>query len=94
MNYEQYQYMYNKDDHRRKDALPKPLIAKRLAAELNRRHQPNQTTIRSQLLLTQLFGISMASLVRFQHLITNQKLHKYMTLNGQKNYLKKRSQQR
>ncbi|MCK8605751.1 hypothetical protein LNP18_06485 [Leuconostoc citreum] len=86
MTYEQYIRIYNKDDHYRKDALPAPLKAKKIASELSRRYHPNLTTIRNQYLIAQLFGISILSLERFQTLIVNYKMHKYMTLNGEKQY--------
>ena len=81
MNYEQYTKLYRQDNHHRKDALPTPLKAKRIANELQRRHPPGQTTIRSQVLLAQMFGISTQSLIRFETIMANDRLHKYMSLN-------------
>ncbi|MGQ2284460.1 hypothetical protein [Leuconostoc pseudomesenteroides] len=83
MNYEQYTKLYRRDNHNRKDALPTPLKAKKIANELSKRHTPGVTTVRSQILLAQMFGISTQTLIRFQKITANDHLHKYMTLTGE-----------
>ncbi|MCK8605695.1 hypothetical protein LNP18_06205 [Leuconostoc citreum] len=82
MNYKQYERQYARDHCHRKDALPAPPLAKKIALELHHRYTPGQETIRNQFLLSQLFGITVESLERLQYLIGNTRLHKYMTLNG------------
>ncbi|WP_349533732.1 hypothetical protein [Leuconostoc citreum] len=80
MNYQYYTKLYQHDYHKRIDALPKPSTAKKLVAELNRHFKPNQILIKNQVLLAQAFGISVASLMRVQTLVTHPYHQKYILI--------------
>lgn len=82
MNYNKYVKLYKNDNHRRKDAFPEPIKAKRIATELSKRYSPGQNTIASQLRLAMLFNLSIPALIRFQDLMSNNRFHKYLPLTN------------
>ncbi|MGR8823236.1 hypothetical protein [Leuconostoc citreum] len=72
--------IYQKDDHKAKDALPKPKLAQKLSVELSKVHQPMVSQIRMQTLLADRYGLSIASLLRFEALILDHRSFKYVPI--------------
>ncbi|WP_349584159.1 hypothetical protein [Leuconostoc citreum] len=75
-----YTSLYQKKDHKAKDALPKPTVAQTLSVELSKVHQPTGGQIRMQTLLADRYGLSIESLLRFEKLMLDHSSFKYLPI--------------
>ncbi|WP_349535076.1 hypothetical protein [Leuconostoc citreum] len=72
--------IYQKDDHKANDALPQPTLAQKLSVELNKIYKPTTGEIRTQALLADRYGMSVAALLRFQTLMLDHNHFKYLPI--------------
>ncbi|MGR8808924.1 hypothetical protein [Leuconostoc citreum] len=72
--------IYQKDNHKAADALPKPTVAQKLSVDLNKLYSPKLGQIRTQALLADRYGLSISGLMRFEALMLDRRYSQYLPI--------------